>query len=64
MSLTKLNCHRGDDELLMILMDAPNRWVVKDGAESAAASSLRQALRMAHAKSDKDNGGVERKEND
>ncbi len=39
--------HVGDDELLMILMDAPNRWLVRNGGETSPANTLRQALRKA-----------------
>ncbi len=40
--------HTGDDELLVILLDAPNRWLVRNGLQSATSSTLRQALRKAH----------------
>ena len=46
--MNSLKCHNGDDELLMVLMDAPNRWLVRNGSESAPATSLRQALRKAY----------------
>ncbi len=40
--------HTGDDELLVILLDAPNRWLVRNGLQSAITTTLRQALRKAH----------------
>jgi hypothetical protein len=42
-------CHGGDDELLMVLLDAPSRWLVRNGVETSPATSLRQALCKAHA---------------
>lgn len=39
--------HAGDDELLMVLMDAPTRWLVSHGVETSPATTLRQALRKA-----------------
>jgi hypothetical protein len=46
--MNSLKSHNGDDELLMVLMDAPSRWLVKHGVQSAPATSLRQALCKAH----------------
>ncbi len=42
--MSGLMYHGGDDELLMVLMDAPSRWLVRNGVETSPASSLRQAL--------------------
>ena len=46
--MNSLKCHKGDDELLMVLLDAPSRWLVKNGGDSASANTLRQALHKAH----------------
>ena len=43
-----LTCLAGDDELLMLLLDAPNRWLIRNGQQTAPASTLRQALRKAY----------------
>jgi len=39
---------QSDEELLVVLLDIPNRWRVISGFQSAPASTLRQALRKAH----------------
>lgn len=45
--MNSLKCHKGDDELLMVLLDAPSRWLVKNGGDSTPATTLRQALHKA-----------------
>lgn len=64
--MNSLVCHGGDDELLMILMDAPTRWVVRNGGEATSATSLRQALCVAHAHSSDGNfsGRIVKQPND